>query len=442
MILGQKLWKKAKKLMPGGTMLFSKNPDLFLPKKWPAYYYKAKGCMIWDLEKKKYIDISTMSVGACTLGYANSEIDKEVIKKLKLGNMTSLNNCEEILLAEKLIEMHPWAEMARFARSGGEANAIAIRIARAATSKKKIAVCGYHGWHDWYLSSNLNNSKNLENFLFPNVPIMGVPQDLKNTVFPFQYNNLNELKKLILKHDIGIIKMEVSRDDVPTGNFLKNVRKICDEKKIILIFDECTSGFRKTFGGLHKFFKVSPDMAMFGKALGNGYAVNAIIGKRSIMDSAKSTFISSTFWTERIGTIAALKTLEVMHKNKNWELISKIGKSIKYGWEKIAKDYDIKIIIKGIDALPNFYFPHDDNLYFKTYISQEMLKNKILAGNSVYVCSDHNKNILNKYFNVLDEVFKKIKQCIDEKENIKSLLKSPVCIAGMRSLKNLDEKTK
>jgi len=231
-------------------------------------------------------------------------------------------------------------------------------------------------------------------------------------------------------------------DGIPTGTFLKNVRKICDEKKIILIFDECTSGFRKTFGGLHKFFKVSPDMAMFGKALGNGYAVNAIIGKRSVMDCAKSTFISSTFWTERIGTIAALKTLEVMHKNKNWELISKIGKSIKYGWEKIAKDYDIKIIIKGIDALPNFYFPHNDNLYFKTYITQEMLKNKILAGNSVYVCSDHNKNILNKYFNVLDGVFKKIKQCIDEKENIKSLLKSPVCMAGMRSLKNLDEKKK
>ena len=434
MILGQKLWYKAKKLIPGGTMLFSKNPDLFLPKKWPAYYYKAKGCMLWDLEKNKYIDISTMSVGACSLGYANSEIDKEVIKKIKLGNMSSLNNSEEILLAEKLISIHPWAEMVRFARSGGEANAIAIRIARAATNRKKIAICGYHGWHDWYLSSNLDNSKNLENFLFPNVPIMGVPNDLKNSVFPFEYNNLNQLKKIISKHDIGIIKMEVERNDIPKNNFLIDIRKICDEKKIILIFDECTSGFRKTFGGLHKFHKVNPDIAMFGKALGNGYAINAIIGKRSVMEYAKLSFISSTFWTERIGTVAALKTLEIMLKIKSWELISKIGNSIKENWKKLAENHNIKINIKGIDSLPNFNFLCDENLYFKTYISQEMLKNKILAGNSIYVCIDHSKTILNKYYNVLDKVFKKLKSCIDQKENIKSLLKSPVCISGIRSV--------
>ena len=435
MILGQKIWRKAKKIIPGGTMLFSKNPDLFLPKKWPAYYYKAKGCMLWDLEKNKYIDISTMSVGACSLGYSNSKIDNEVIKKIKLGNMSSLNNAEEIILAEKLISIHPWAEMVRFARSGGEANAIAIRIARAATSKKKIAICGYHGWHDWYLSSNLNNSKNLENFLFPNVPIKGVPEDLKNSVFPFEYNNLVQLKKIISNHDIGIIKMEVERNDIPINNFLKEVRKICDEKKIILIFDECTSGFRKTFGGLHKFFKVNPDIAMFGKALGNGYAINAIIGKRSIMEHAKLSFISSTFWTERIGTVAALKTLELMFKIRSWELISKIGNSIKENWKKLADSHNINIIIKGLDALPNFNFLSDDNLYFKTYISQEMLKNKILAGNSVYVCINHNKTILNKYYDVLDKVFKKIKNCIDQKENIKSLLKSQVCISGIRSTK-------
>jgi len=216
---------------------------------------------------------------------------------------------------------------------------------------------------------------------------------------------------------------------------LKEVRKICDEKKIILIFDECTSGFRKTFGGLHKFFKVNPDIAMFGKALGNGYAINAIIGKRSIMEHAKLSFISSTFWTERIGTVAALKTLELMFKIRSWELISKIGNSIKENWKKLADSHNINIIIKGLDALPNFNFLSDDNLYFKTYISQEMLKNKILAGNSVYVCINHNKTILNKYYDVLDKVFKKIKNCIDQKENIKSLLKSQVCISGIRSTK-------
>ena len=433
MILGQKYWKKANKIIPGGTMLFSKNPDLFLPKLWPAYFSKAKGCEIWDLEKKKYIDISTMSVGACTLGYANNEIDKEVIKKIKFGNMSSLNNYEEIQLAEKLIEIHSWADMVKFARSGGEANAIAVRIARAATIKKNIAICGYHGWHDWYLSGKLNKSNNLESFLFSNLPIKGVPKNLKNTIYTFEYNNLAQLKKLISKKNIGIIKMEVERNEEPKNNFLKEVRKLCDKKNIILIFDECTSGFRKTFGGLHKYYKVIPDIAIFGKALGNGYAINAIIGKKNIMESANSTFISSTFWTERIGSVAGLKTLEIMKKTKSWENISKTGRYIKKNWREISSSTGINIKIMGIDALPNFNFHHKNHLYFKTFLSQEMLKNKILAGNSVYVSTSHNKKNLDKYFLTLEKVFKKVKNCIDQKENIMSLLKVPVCIAGMRT---------
>ncbi len=413
-------------------MLFSKNPDLFLPKKWPAYFSKAKGCTLWDLQNKKYNDLCLMGVGTNTLGYANNEIDNEVIKKIRQSNMSSLNNIEEILLAEKLIELHPWSEMVRFARSGGEANAIAIRIARAATNKKKVAFCGYHGWHDWYLSGNLRNPSNLKDFLFSNVPIKGVPKNLKNTVYPFEYNNFEQLESIVSKNDIGIVKMEVSRNYLPKKYFLEKIRKLCDKKKIILIFDECTSGFRKTFGGLHKLFNVNPDMAVFGKALGNGYAINAIIGKRSIMESAKSSFISSTFWTERIGSVAGLKTLEVMKKYKSWELISQIGNSIKVNWLKLSSAHNIKINIMGIDSLPNFNFPHRDNLLFKTYISQEMLKYKILAGNSMYVCIDHNKNILEKYYGILDKIFKKIKDCIDERENIRSLLKGPVCIAGIR----------
>ena len=414
-------------------MLFSKNPDLFLPKKWPAYFSKAKGCALWDLENKKYSDLCLMGVGTNTLGYANNEIDNEVIKKIRQSNMSSLNNIEEIMLAEKLIELHPWSEMVRFARSGGEANSIAIRIARAATNKKKIALCGYHGWHDWYLSGNLTNPDNLKNFLFSDVPIKGVPKDLKNTVYPFEYNNFEQLESIVSKNDIGIVKMEVSRNYLPKNDFLEKIRRLCNKKKIILIFDECTSGFRKTFGGLHKLFNVNPDMAIFGKALGNGYAINAIIGKRSVMESAKSSFISSTFWTERIGSVAGLKTLEVMNKYKSWEIISKTGDSIKNNWLKLSNAHNIKINIMGVSSLPNFNFAYEDNLFFKTYISQEMLKYKILAGNSIYVCIDHNKNILEKYYSILDLIFKKIKDCINERENIRSLLKGPVCIAGIRN---------
>ena len=232
--------------------------------------------------------------------------------------MTSLNCPEEVFLAEKLVEMHPWADMVRFARTGGEANAISIRIARAATGRDKVAICGYHGWHDWYLASNLNNSDLLKNHLLAGLEPKGVPNNLQETTFPFAYNNLDELKKIISVHKLAAVKMEVERTMPPNEGFLKAVRKLCDENGIALIFDECTSGFRETFGGLHKKYNVNPDMAIFGKALGNGYAITSVIGKRNIMDAAQSTFISSTF-DERIGPIAALETLKWMEYEKSWE---------------------------------------------------------------------------------------------------------------------------
>ena len=226
--------------------------------------------------------------------------------------MSSLNSIEEILLAEKLTDIHKWADMVRFTRTGGEANSVAIRIARAATGKDNIAICGYHGWHDWYLSSNLQNKKNLNDHLMKNVNIKGVPKVLKNSVFPFKYNDIYGLKKIVREKKIGAIKMEVQRNTPPKKGFLNEIRKICDQHNIVLIFDECTSGFRSCFGGLHLKYKVNPDIAIFGKALGNGYAINAIIGKREIMESLNGTFVSSTFWTERIGSIAGLETLKMM----------------------------------------------------------------------------------------------------------------------------------
>ena len=189
----------------------------------------------------------------------------------------------------------------KFARSGGEADSIAVRIARAASKvSTRGAVCGYHGWHDWYLSANLTNNDNLENHLLPGLSSNGVPKELEGTIYPFNYNDLDYLKKIIKEKKIGIIKMEVMRNVEPKDDFLQKVRELANENNIILIFDECTSGFRKTFGGLHKFYSVEPDIAIFGKALGNGYAITAVIGKESVMQYAQETFISSTFWTERM----------------------------------------------------------------------------------------------------------------------------------------------
>jgi glutamate-1-semialdehyde aminotransferase/spore coat polysaccharide biosynthesis protein SpsF (cytidylyltransferase family) len=430
---GQKMWKRAKNIIPEGTMLFSKNPDLFLPGKWPAYFSKTKGCKIWDLDNNVFNDISFMGVGTNTLGYSHPDIEKKVIKIIKDGTMSTLNSPEEIILSEKLVSLHPWSEMVRLTRSGGEANAVAIRIARAASGKDKIAICGYHGWHDWYLSSNINKKNNLDSHLMANAPIGGVPKNLKDTVFPFEYNNFQQLKKITEQQNIGIIKMEVKRNIDPTNNFLKNIRKLATDKNIVLIFDECTSGFRQTFGGLHKFYKVDPDIAIFGKALGNGYAINAIIGRRSIMSSCSASFISSTFWTERIGPTAALETLKIMESINSWETITSIGRKIKKKWLNLSKLHKLDIEIQGIDAIPNFYFYSKNNLSYKTLISQEMLKKNILASNSVYCSIAHKEKILNKYFDILDDVLFKIYKIESGQKSIKEYLKSEICLSGMRN---------
>tara|TARA_B100000787_G_scaffold98458_1_gene72615 strand:+ start:11622 stop:13652 length:2031 start_codon:yes stop_codon:yes gene_type:complete len=432
LITGQKIWKRAKNIIPSGTMLFSKNPDLFIPQKWPAYFSKTKGCKIWDLDNNIFDDISFMGVGTNILGYNYPDVEKKVIKTIKSGTMSTLNSVEEILLAEKLISMHTWADMARFTRSGGEANAVAIRIARAASGKDNVAICGYHGWHDWYLSGNIENKSNLDTHLMPNVPTGGIPKNLKKTVFPFEYNNFRQLKKIVDENNIGVIKMEVQRNSKPKNNFLEKIKKLSKEKSIVLIFDECTSGFRETFGGLHKHYNVNPDMCIFGKALGNGYAINAIIGKRSIMEASSKSFISSTFWTERIGPTAALQTLESMEKIKSWELISKIGNKIKKNWEKLANLHDLKIDISGLSAMPNFLFNSKMHYKYKTFISQEMLKKKIMASNLVFCSIAHEEKILNKYFDCLETIFSKIKKCEDQKEDINKILETDVCLTGIR----------
>jgi glutamate-1-semialdehyde aminotransferase/spore coat polysaccharide biosynthesis protein SpsF (cytidylyltransferase family) len=430
---GQKMWKRAKNIIPGGTMLFSKNPDLFLPKFWPAYFEKTKGCNIWDLEGKKFLDLSLMGVGTNILGYSRKEVDDAVRKVIDKGNMSTLNSKEEILLAEKLVQMHPWSGKVRFTRTGGEAAAIAVRIARAATGKDKIAVCGYHGWHDWYLSANISNSENLNSHLMKNLPIQGVQKKLKNSAFVFEYNNFNKLKDIVSRNNIGAVIMEVSRNKNPKNNFLENVRQLTKNKNIVLIFDECTSGFRETFGGLHLKYKVNPDIATFGKALGNGYAINAVIGNESVMNYVNKTFISSTFWTERIGSAAALKTLEIMNKIKSWKIITDIGADVKKKWLQLSKIHNIELDIKGLDAMPKFDFVNKNNLYYKTYISQEFLKKNFLASNSIYLCVNHNKNLINRYFDILDSIFFEIKKSIDGNSDAGKLLEGPVCISGIRS---------
>lgn len=431
---GQKLYKKAKTLIPGGTMLLSKRPEMFLPDQWPAYFSKAKGCKIWDLDGRELIDMCIMGIGTNSLGYGNEEVDEAVMNTVKSGNMSTLNCPEEVYLAEKLIEMNPWAGMVRFARSGGEANSIAIRIARAASGKDKVAICGYHGWHDWYLSANHNSGDDLSEHLIPGLSPEGVPQNLKDTVYPFHYNNYEELLSIVENNDIGVIKMEVIRNFEPEDNFLQKVRDLATKKNIVLIFDECTSGFRETFGGIFNKYNVEPDMTMFGKTIGNGYALTAVVGKRSVMEATQSTFISSTFWTERIGPTAALATLDVMERIKSWEIITAIGKKMQAGWQNLANVYNIPITVSGIPSLSSYRFNSEKALEYKTLIAQEMLKKGFLASTIFYASAVHTNNHLEQYFSALDDVFSMIAKCESGDQDIQNLLEGPVCHSGFTRL--------
>jgi glutamate-1-semialdehyde 2,1-aminomutase len=429
---GQKLYSKAKQIVAGGNMLLSKRPEMFLPEQWPSYFSKSKGCEVWDLDGKKYID-TLMMPGTNSLGYNYEEIDEAVKETINSGNMSTLNAPEEVELTERLVELHPWADMARFARSGGEANSVAIRLARAASGKDNVAFCGYHGWHDWYLASNLSDSKGLDGHLLPGLDPHGVPKNLKDSVHPFEYNNFDKLEELVKTKNIGVIKMEVYRNKEPENNFLHRVRKLANEHNIVLVFDECTSGFRKNFGGLHKLYDVEPDVAMFGKALGNGYAVTAVLGKREVMQAAEKSFISSTFWTERIGSSAALATLKAMDKEKSWEKITSMGEEINKEWIKLSQEYELPITVSGLTALTTFTFKSKNALAYKTLITQEMLKKGYLAATAVYVCTAHTPEIIKTYLENLKPLFQTIKEC-EEGRDIMTLLEGPIAHGGFKRL--------
>jgi len=433
--LGQKLYLKAKKIIPGGTQLLSKRPEMFLPDLWPAYYKKAKGCLVWDLDGKKYIDMSYMGIGSCILGYADEDVNKAVKVAVENGNMCTLNAPEEVNLAELLIKLHPWAEMVRYARTGGEAMAIATRIARAKSGKDVILFCGYHGWHDWYLSANLSVHRALDGHLLPGLNPSGVPRQLKGTAYPFRYNDIDGFLKLVKTHknNIGVIILESIRDDYPKKEFIKIIKKIARDLKIVLVVDEITAGFRLNYGGAHLLFDLEPDIAVFAKGISNGYAMAAILGKRGVMQVAQDTFISSTYWTEKIGPAAALATLNKLQKcNVSGHLIA-IGKKVQDGWRKLADKHGLQLEVSGILPLGHFSFKYPKALVLKTLFTQYMLERGFLATNAFYCSYAHRKEHVDLYLQAVDKVFYIISKAIAGGQPEK-YLKTGVCHAGFKRL--------
>lgn len=422
---GQKLWTRAKRVIPGGNMLLSKRAEMHLPKGWPAYFSRAKGCRVWDLDDNEFLDVGLMGIGTNILGYGHPKVDEAVRRVIDAGNMSTLNCPEEVALAEALVELHPWADMARFTRSGGEACAVAVRIARAAAGKSAVAFCGYHGWHDWYLSTNLSEDSALDGHLLPGLHPAGVPRGLAGSARPFAYNDLDSLEKLLAEGDIGVVFMEVQRSALPAAGFLEGARALATAHGAVLVFDECTSGFRKTLGGLHLHYGVEPDIAVFGKTLGNGYAINAVIGRESVMQAAQDTFISSTFWTERIGPSAALASLAVMEEEDAPARIDAIGLDMRRRWTDLASATGLTLTTAGVPALGSFAISGLNPVAVKTFITQEMLIHGILAGTALYASIAHDDAVLDAYVEHLGPVFSALASCASTERLLERLPDGP-----------------
>ncbi|MDR0796582.1 MAG: aminotransferase class III-fold pyridoxal phosphate-dependent enzyme [Tannerella sp.] len=431
----QELYIQAKKIIPGGTQLLSKRPEQFLPDYWPAYYQKAKGCKVWDLDGREYVDASYMGIGANIIGYADDDIDNAVKKVIDAANMTTLNPPEEVDLAKLLINLHPWAEMVRFTRSGGEAMMVAIRIARAATGKDIVLFCGYHGWHDWYIAANLSNDSALDGQLLPGLKPAGVPRHLADTSFPFGFNDKKQFQQLTTKYknQIAAVVMEPIRNIDPEEGFWECIQSETAKHGIALIIDEITAGWRLNLGGAHLVYGIKPDIAVFAKGMSNGYPMAAVIGKKNFMDAAQDSFISSTYWTERIGPTAALSTVQKMKLLNVQDHLIKMGKLIQDGWNESAKKTGLSIRIGSIYPLSHFEFLHEQPLALKTLFTQEMLDRGFLATTSFYCSYAHTEEVIKQYLNAVEETFLILKQSIDQ-GNTSHLLRGAVCQSGFKRL--------
>jgi len=432
---GWELFDQACKVIPGGTQLLSKRPALYLPRQWPSYFTKARGVEVTAVDGVTYVDMSMMGIGACVLGYADPDVDGPVKAAIDNGVASTLNSPEEVELAQLLIELHPWAEMVRYARGGGEAMSMAVRIARAHTGRDKVAFCGYHGWADWYLAANLAEDKALDAHLLPGLEPRGVPRGLLGTALPFHYNDIDQLKAIVSsnRNELAAIVMEPQRGSEPVGGFLEAVRRIADEIGAVLIFDEITTGFRMTNGGIHLLLGVKPDIAVFAKAIANGYAMSAVIGTEKVMQAAQSTFISSTNWTERVGPVAALATICKLRRQNVTSHLKTIGQQVKSGWEQAAEKFGLKLHVSGLPSLCHFALEHEQEAALTTLFSQIMLENGFLAYSQFKPSFAHTTSHVDAYLASVEKAFSILARAVQD-GTVTSLLKGPVAQRGFYRL--------
>jgi glutamate-1-semialdehyde 2,1-aminomutase len=404
------LYSKALEIIPGGVQLISRRPQLYAPGLTPPYVSHGKGSRFWDLDGNEYIDLM-MCVGASILGYADDAVDAAVIEQIRRGTAYSVNHPLEYELARELIATIPCAEMVRYCKGGGEANAIAVRIARGYTGRDKVLFCGYHGWHDWYLAANLENDSVLDSHLLPGIRPQGVPQGLAGTALPFRYNDLESLEQQLDRHagQVACIILEASRGaSLPAPGFLEGVRALATAHGAVLIFDEVVTGFRLGLGGAQAQFGVTPDLATYAKAISNGYAMGAVVGRGEVMSVVGEMFVSSTYWSDAVGLAAALATIRELRQRDAFQQIAHIGTRFQHSFNELAEEHELPLRAAGLPQQIAIAAGAGDAVQkrgMKDLYVQEMTKRGFFTSFGVSPCYAHSDADLEQAIGAWREVF-------------------------------------
>jgi len=410
--------KKVLELIPLGSQTFSKSKTQFPLGVSPYFIERGKGCYVWDIDGNKYIDFSN-SLAAISLGYQDPDVDAAVKTQLKKGTLFSLPSPLEFAVAEQFKKMVPCAEMVRFGKNGSDATAGAVRVARAYTKRDHVAVCGYHGWQDWYIGSTTKD--------------LGVPQAVKDLTHKFAYNNIPSLEKIFKEYpgQIAAVILEPMNVEFPKDKFLEKVKMLTHQNGAVLIFDEMITGFRYANGGAQEYFNVTPDLATFGKALANGYPLSAVAGKKEIMELMEEIFFSFTFGGETLSLAAALDTMKKLEKKSAIKKTITLGERLIKDFNQLIKKLQLEEIVSivGHPTWTHLVFKDAGGYtqwHFKTFYLQEMFAAGILIIGSHNLSYAHTSKEIDSLLSVYEHFFNKLKKAIENKTLETLLLVKPL----------------
>ena len=429
------LYAQAEQWFPYGTQLWSRSPHLGPYGQAPIYFERARGCRFWDVDGNEFIDTG-MAVGPVTLGYCYDAVDRAVKAQIDQGVLGTINNAVEIEMAQTLGQMIPSAEMVKFCKGGGEADAIAVRLARGYTGKDIVLFCGYHGWHDWYISGNLASESTLDSHLLPGINPKGVPAALAGTTAPFEYGNLDSLQQALQRHvgHVACIIMEPTRFAHPGPGYLESVRQLADDHGCLLIFDEVVTGFRMTGGSAQAYYGVTPDLTALGKAIANGYALAAVVGKRAVMAPQEDNFISSTYFSDTVSLAAGVATLKEIQQEDVCRVNDATGLKIRQGLAAAAHKHGLHARTEGHDSHFHLAFDYGtQSSELSTLYAQEMIARGIYNTGTFYVCYQHTDDDVARIVAAAEQSFAVVARALQQ-GNVSTVLQAPIKAQGFRRM--------